>query len=460
MLRPLSGDDTNGPNIFVILTDDQRYDTLSYTGHPYLKTPNLDKLARNGICFDNAFVTLSLCSPARATSLTGQYAHVHEVIGNRRWEVPYGSPYIPPLLQKAGYVTACVGKWHMHRDLADNRRPGFDNWAVFDNQGTYNDVTLNINGTRVPQTGHTTDVLFDQLTEFLKQDRQGKPFFAWLGTKAAHGDFVPAERFRHLFDGVRLPLPPLDPEDQTGKPAYIRKLAALERTPEVPLAPFADQEVFEQSVKGYWGTIAGVDENVGRIVSYLKSSGQLENTVIIYLSDGGHYLGEHGLWDKRSCYEESLHIPFIIYDGRKQMNSEQRPGDLVLNIDLAPTILGLAGVHIPGSMEGRSLKPLMYGKKQADWRTDFLFQYYNEASNQRRMQANIQGIRNQRWKYIRSSDTEVQEELYDLRNDSDERKNLAPNPASRDVLQKLRQRLVELQDKLEIPTEDRLSPVD
>lgn len=446
------------PNILVILTDDQRYDTLSCTGHPYLRTPNLDALAGNGICFSNAFVTLSLCSPARASCLTGQYAHVHGVIGNRRWEVPYESPYIPPLLQKAGYVTACIGKWHMHRDLSDHRRPGFDHWAVFDNQGSYNDVTLNINGDRVPQSGHTTDVLTDQLIEFLNQDRRGKPFFAWLGTKAAHGDYIPAKRFQSLFDNVQMPIPPLGPEDQEGKPLFIRELARQERNPDVPFAPLARHEIFQQKVKGYLGTIAGVDENVGRIVTYLTECGDLENTVIIFLSDGGHYLGEHGLWDKRSCYDESLRIPFIIHDGRKPMAEGLQCSELVLNIDLAPTILDLAGANIPNSMQGRSLVPLLRGEGQADWRNEFLFQYFNVASNQRRMQADIQGIRTQRWKYIRSSDKEVPEELYDLQRDGSENRNLARDPAYADVLRRLRQRLVHLQAAVEMPVTSRLLP--
>jgi len=438
------------PNILVILTDDQRYDALSCAGHPYLRTPHLDALAKNGTCFNNAFVTLSLCSPSRASCLTGQYAHVHGVIGNRRWEVPYESPYIPPLLQEAGYVTACIGKWHMHRDLADRRRPGFDHWAVFDNQGSYHNVTLNINGTRVQQSGHTTDVLTDQLIDFLKQDRRGKPFFAWLGTKAAHGDYAPAERFKHLFDDVRLPIPPLDPDDQAGKPAYIRKLAAQERNPAVPSAPLVGQKTFEQMVKGYWGTIAGVDDNIGRIVGYLKRSGQIRNTVILYLSDGGHYLGEHGLWDKRSCYEESLRVPFIVYDGRKPKEEGLRPDELVLNVDLAPTILDLAGIRIPDTIHGRSLKPLMLGEQPVDWRTYFLFHYFNEASNQRRMQADIQGVRTRRWKYIRSSDAEVPEELYDLKNDASEYLNLVGDPGCEEVLQRLRRRIVTLQEKLGI----------
>ncbi|NIA14649.1 MAG: sulfatase-like hydrolase/transferase [Nitrospiraceae bacterium] len=448
------------PNILVILTDDQRYDTLSCNGHPYLKTPNLDALAKGGVCFDKAFVTLSLCSPARATSLTGQYAHIHGVIGNRRWEVPYTSPYIPPLMQEAGYVTAAIGKWHMHRDLADKRRPGFDHWAVFDNQGTYNDVTLNINGTRVKQSGHTTDVLASQLIDFLKQDRQGKPFFAWLGTKAAHGDYVPAERFKHLFDDVDLPVPPLDAADQAGKPAFIRALAKRERSKERGrwgIPPMSSDDIYGGKVRGYWGTIAGIDDNVGRIVEHLRKSGELENTVILFLSDGGHYLGEHGLWDKRSCYEESLRIPFIVSDGRRTRRKTHRIDDLVLNIDLAPTILALAGVERPPSMQGTSLVSLLEDGQQP-WRSDFLFEWFNEASNPARMQREIQGVRNERWKYIRTSDEEVPEELYDLKTDPKELRNLVADARHADVLQGLRKRLVELQEETRLPMEARLSP--
>ncbi len=443
------------PNILVILTDDQRYDTLSCTGHPYLKTPNLDALVKAGVCFDNAFVTLSLCSPARATGLTGQYAHIHGVHGNVRWEVPYSSPYIPTLMQEAGYATAAIGKWHMNKELADEARPGFDHWAVFNNQGQYYNVTLNINGTRVKQSGHTTDVITDRLIDFLEQDRQGKPFFAWVGTKAAHGNYVAAERFKNLFDDVDLPVPALDAADQAGKPSFVRVMAKRERSQERGrwgLPPMSSPGLYNELVKGYWGTIAGVDDNVGRIVEHLHQSGELENTVILFLSDGGHYLGEHGLWDKRSCYEESLRIPFILYDGRNTARDKHRIDDLVLNIDLAPTILDLAGVERPASTQGSSLVPLLEdGKDQ--WRSDFLFQYFNEASNPRRMQREIQGVRNKRWKYIRTSDEEVPEELYDLKNDPIEYKNLVNDPAHRATLNALRKRLKELQEETRMPAE-------
>ncbi len=422
------------PNIIFILTDDQRWDFMSCMGHPYISTPNMDRLAKEGTRFSNMFVTTSLCSPSRASLLTGKYAHTHGVYDNRSEFDSEQNKTFPELLQKAGYETAFFGKWHMGGQK--ERQPGFNRWAALMGQGTYMDPKLNIDGVWTDNNGYVTDILNNMALDWMKQKRDA-PFCMYLSHKAAHDPRLPAVRHSTLYaDGIYTP--PASAEDtMEGKPKWLRD--------KLKPKTFGDHEKkyagMQEGVRKYCRTLAAVDEGIGRILVALEESGELENTVVIFAGDNGYFFGEHGLGDKRKAYDEALRIPFLV-----RFPEMVKAGCVVdkmcLNIDLAPTLLDLAGVAVPSTMQGRSYKPLLEGKKP-EWREDFLYEYFVDREFPENT-PKIQAVRTERWKYITYPDIDDITELYDLKNDPLEMKNLASDPKHAKVVAEMKVRLARL----------------
>jgi len=419
------------PNFVFILTDDQRWDFMSCTGHPFLRTPNMDRIAKEGVRFTNAFVTTSLCAPSRACFHTGMCIHSHGIKDNgTQW--PDKIPTYSGLLQQAGYDTAFIGKWHM--DMQDGPRPGFNRWVSFQGQGVYYNPTLNVDGEKVQTSGYMTDLLTKYAVEWLKKPRN-EPFSLCLWHKAVHGPFAPAVRHSKLYENCVLP--PVESLNDTleGKPSWIRA-----KNPTAANKPEQARKSREETIRDYCRTIVGIDESIGRVLRTLEEMGVLDSTVVIFAGDNGFFWGEHGQGDKRTMYEESIRIPMLM-----RYPALVKPGTIsdrmVLNIDVCPTILDLARVAVPEKVEGESWRPILKGNAKG-WRTDFLYEYDLEPPSVRK--PTIRGIRNERWKYIEYPDYPGEYELYDLKNDPHEMHNLVNDPKYAEVLASVRIRFCEL----------------
>jgi N-acetylglucosamine-6-sulfatase len=422
-----------------------RWDALGCTGHPFSKTPNVDRIAKEGALFKNFFVSIPLCSPSRGSFLTGQYAHTHGVINNGDHSaLSHKLVTFPRLLHDFGYETACIGKWHMGVD--DSPRPGFDRWVSFKGQGVYNDPTLNVDGKASKHTGYITDILNDYAVQFIKSEHK-KPFLLYLPHKAVHGPFTPAERHKNLYAATIIePVKSLNDPLQ-GKPAVTRE---LEESPEGKAAKKKgkaqkqpndnERRMPENLIRNQLRVLAAVDEGVGALFRALEESGQLDSTMIIFSSDNGFFWGEHGLSDKRWAYDESIRDPLLM-----RFPKLIKPGTVfaqfVLNIDIAPTLLELAGAPVPKTIQGRSLLPLL-NDPATSWRNSFLTEYFQEKGYPRT--PTWQAVRTDRWKYINYADLKGMEELYDLNADPYEMKNLINDSASQPVLSKMQAGLEKL----------------
>jgi arylsulfatase A-like enzyme len=418
---------TNRPNFLFIYTDDQRYDALSVVQReqgergrfPWLQTPNLDRIASEGVRFRNAFVVNALCSPSRAVFLTGRYNHLNGVANNHT-PFPTNNVTHASLLRDAGYATAYIGKWHM--DGQRGPRPGFAYSASYIAHGRYQDCPFQINGVATNTTGWVDDVSTDFTIEFLKEHRE-KPFLVVLGYKSPHGPFEPPKRWNDKLTNV-MSHPPLNAD---AHPPYLRTNAAAKPVP-------ARQAEMHRK---YFRTISAVDENVGRILKALDDLKLAENTMLIYTSDNGFYLGEHGLGDKRSAYEESIRIPLLLRYAK--LGARGRLIDsMVLNLDLAPTLLDFAGLAIPKEMQGRSWKPLLSsGAPPPDWRNSFFYEYFVEigASGQQMGPPSMTALRTDNAKLIKYPGHDDWMELFDLRTDPYETNNIVRSPPHRDLLQ-------------------------
>jgi len=412
---------SNKRNIIFILIDDQRYDAMSCMGHPFLQTPNIDRLARGGAHFKNAFVTTSLCSPSRATVLTGQYAHRHGALNNRT-ALPAGTVTFPMLLKNAGYETAFIGKWHMGR-AGDMPQPGFDRWVSFRGQGIYYNPRFNVDGQHVQKEGYVTDLITDYAVEFVERSRE-KPFFLYVSHKAVHANFQPAERHKDKYSDVALKLPAsmADTEQNyKGKPAWVR--AARNSVIGVD-GMYWGRMPYDKFIRDYNRTILGIDENAGRLIDTLEKLGMLDSTLIVFTSDNGFLQGEHGLIDKRNMYEESLRIPMIVHCP-DIVPAGLEVDRMVLNTDIAPTILDAAGAGVPDSMQGASFMPLARGQN-IPWRESFLYEYFWEEAFPEN--PTVFGVRTDRWKYMWYHGIHDRNELYDLKNDPHEMTNLIDDP--------------------------------
>ena len=441
------------PNVLVILTDDMRWDAMGVAQReqgssalfPWFKTPSLDRIAAEGARFANTFVTTSLCSPSRASLVSGQYARRHKVLNNFT-DYPQELPGYPRRLQEGGYETAYIGKWHMGED-DDQQRPGFDFWMSHKGQGNYWDTEFNINGSRQVIKGYYTTVVTDAAVNWLKQPH-AKPWLLVLGHKAPHGGpIVPEPKFEHAFDSnpVAKPVNADNYKAAQGKPAWLE---VSYPTWHGLGGPLYGQQDYGRFVRAYLGCIASVDESVGRIFEALQTAGTLDNTILIFTSDNGFVLGEHGRVDKRTAYEESLRIPLLVRFPRVIP-----PGtvirEMTLSIDLAPSILDLCGAKPLPNADGRSWKPLLNGKTRG-WRTAFFYEYNYEK--QFPYTPNVRALRTDRWKYIRyphgdGTPDRYTAELYDLNADPHEMRNLITEDTGKAQARKLERELQSLMKK-------------
>jgi N-acetylglucosamine-6-sulfatase len=411
------------PNIIFILTDDQRYDAMGCAGHPWLKTPNMDRLAKEGVMFENAFVTTSLCSPSRASFLTGCYAHTHEVFMNNGQDPNPSIPTFPQHLRKAGYRTAFIGKWHMGR--ADSPRPGFDHWVSFSGQGRYDKNKLNVDGKTVRSEVYITDELTNYAVRFLRS-KHDRPFMLYLSHKAVHAPFKPAKRHESLYSDIEIKSKHNPSDNLSTKPEWGRKM----------------DKNWKSQIRNYMRSLAAVDESIGRVLQTLQSEGMLENTVIIFAGDNGYFHGEHGgMWDKRAAYEPSIRIPLLMrYPPLAKAGTTC--GEMVLNMDLAPTILELAGLSVPGTMQGQSWLGVLKG-----WpgRKSFLYEYFQEV-DRRYKRPTVLAVRTKRWKYVTYPLADrLTDELYDMKTDPDELNNLIGEPGRAEVVEQMKGELERLQ---------------
>jgi len=430
-------------NVVFILTDDHRYDAMGFMGHPFIKTPHLDKLALNGVHLRNAFVTTSLCSPSRASILTGLYTHKHRVIDNNR-AAPEGIVYFPQYLQKGGYNTAFIGKWHMGGG-SDEPRPGFDHWVSFKGQGHYLPpnprYTLNVDGKRVKQKGYITDELTEYaLTWMKKQNAEKKPFFLYLSHKAVHANFTPASRHKGQYADSPWQRPAsenLDVEKAKHIPRWVRDQRNSWHGVDFPYHSELDVEDY---YKRYCEAFLAVDDSIGRVMDQLKAMGIYENTLVIYMGDNGFMFGEHGLIDKRVAYETSIRVPMVMHcpDLFKAGTVVE---EVVANIDIGPTVLDAAGLQTPPHMDGQSFIELAQGKNP-DWRDYFLYVYYWEKNFPQ--SPTVFALRGDRYKYITYYGLWDTDELYDLKADPDESLNLIQDPKYKKVVRQMEDRLYAL----------------
>ncbi|MBM4155593.1 MAG: sulfatase [Lentisphaerae bacterium] len=439
------------PNVLVILTDDQRWDAMSIAGHPHLETPNIDRIGREGVHFRNAFCTTSLCSPSRASLLSGLYAHGHGVVNNFT-DYPHALASFPRALQAAGYATAYIGKWHMGEN-DDSPRPGFDWFVTHKGQGKYWDTEFNLNGAggRVV-TGYYTRVVTDLALEWLDRPRGDKPWMLILGHKAPHSYYTPEPRFSNAFANVAVPYPD-SAFHLEGKPDWVRQRMPTWHGIHGPLFdwrkkfPDASPEAvkdFEAMTRAYWATLLSVDESVGRLLAALERRGELDRTVVVFLGDNGLLNGEHGMVDKRTAHEPSLRIPLLVrYPGLLPPARAKAVDAQVLTVDLAPSLLELCGAPPLPGIHGRSWVSLVRGGDPA-WRTSWFYEYNYEK--QFPYTPNVRALRTDRWKYIRyphgdGGPDRHTAELYDLAADPEERRNLAADPARAATVAALRAEL-------------------
>ncbi len=459
------------PNIIFIMTDDQTVNEMSCYGNTILSTPNMDRLANEGTQFTNCFCTNSLCTPSLASVLTGCYSSVNGITGNSEIKdeeehLNPDLPTFPELLQQAGYYTALIGKYHIPQDPI-----GFDDWRILSGQGVYFNPDFIENGVPTKSEGYVTDVITYKTLEFLRQTNSGQPFCLVYQHKAPHRPFTPAPRHANLFNNIELPYPLTFNDDYA-----TRRVAGLAQDMKFDISLAGDYEdlpkeliayekkkwIYQRFVNDHYRAVVGIDENLGRVLYYLDNSGLMDNTIIIYTSDNGFFLGEHGWYDKRFMYEPSLRIPLVIRHpgiGTAGQVIEQ----MVLNVDFAPTILDIAGVPVPEVMHGKSLLPLLNGEHPADWRRSIYYAYYEDswrlAGFKQEDLGNPdfqyftahrvgphRGVRTDHYKLIEYY-TEGGDywELFDLNTDPDELINLYGESGHEDITQELTQELRRLQ---------------
>jgi N-acetylglucosamine-6-sulfatase len=450
------------PNFIVILIDDLRYDEFGAGGHPYMKTPHTDRIAAEGALFERAFHTTPICSPNRASIVTGQYASRHGIIDNvARDAMSHRLPNYHLELQKLGYETAHIGKWHMGND--GKPRPGYHHWVSFDGHGRLVDPKLNINGTYEQQSGYVTDLMNDLAVKFIDVPRK-KPFSLFFAHKAVHpdafqaadgtldlenqGGYKPAERHKDLYRGCSFPrYPNMVPTAEVVKQKPVWAEAFRLKQSEKARALLDSLHAGSQEeIRLRAAMMASVDEGIGMIFEALERTRQLDNTLIVFLGDNGYFFGEHGLGpERRFAYEAGIRSPFLV-----RYPPEIAPGtrvkDLVICQDIAPTLIELAGGKPGPQVQGRSFMPL-FSKKAKSWRKSFLVEYWAEQAMPWLVGMTYKAVRTERYKLIhwvnRGKAGEL-DELYDLERDPWELKNLITSRAHAPVRERLKQELKRL----------------
>ncbi len=496
------------PNVVFIFSDDHAAHALGAYGGRLAAldpTPHLDRLARQGMLFRNAFVTNSICAPSRAVILTGKHSHLNGVTTNRREDsLDTSQQTFPKLLQQAGYQTALVGKWHLKSDPA-----GFDYWEIlYPGQGFYYNPDFRTPEDTTRYTGYVTNVITDRAIHWLEEGRNPEePFLLMVQHKAPHRPWLPGPEHLLTYEDVKIPAPkslfydysglssaavmqqmeiatdlgwgadfklpvnPHSPSDSTGWYRWFFQRRAPEQHAAWEAAYGARNERFyeryrtgrlqgrdltrwkyQQFMEDYLRTVASMDDNIGRLLDYLEENGLAENTIVVYSSDQGFFLGENGWFDKRWMYEESLRIPLIVrWPGVVEPGSENT--DLVLNLDFAETFLDIAGAQIPEAMQGHSLVPLLEGETPENWRAAMYYHYYEGGGHG---VPRHDGVRTERYKLIHFY-TLDQWELFDLEKDPDELRSVYGDPAYRDVARRMKQKLRELREEYEVPEEEGFS---
>lgn len=467
---PLLAAGARPPNVLFMLCDDLRADAIGLGGAKHLKTPNIDRLGREGVWFRNMFCTTSLCSPSRASILSGLYAHTHGVVDNFT-EYPEGFRSFPMALHDAGYATAYIGKWHMGENN-DEPRPGFDWFVTHKGQGKYFDTEFNRNGTkREVVKGYYTTVVTDLAEEWLQRDHGGKPWLLMIGHKAPHSFYFPEPKYARAFDTVRVPYPEtafmLD-----DKPAWIRERLYTWHGIYGPLfdwrkkfpddSPGAVKD-FEAMIRAYWATILSVDDSVARLRALLDKRGELDNTIVVFMGDNGILNGEDGMIDKRTMHEPSIRIPLVVrYPGLTPADRPKTVDGQVLTLDVAPSLLELCGAPTLGKIHGKSWVKLVR-EGDPSWRTAWFYEYNYEK--QFPYTPNVRGVRTDSWKYMHyphgdgSPDRHLAE-LYNIEFDPEERHNLIANPKYAPVVAQLKTQLAQLMAETGLtPATDKM-PVD
>ncbi|MGQ7868643.1 sulfatase family protein [Sunxiuqinia sp. sy24] len=482
------------PNIIFIMTDDHSFQTLSAYDNRFIQTPGLDRIANEGVTFTNSFVANSICAPSRAVMLTGKHSHAN---GQRDNSDTFdgNQQTFPKLLQQAGYQTALIGKWHLR-----SQPTGFDHWNILPGQGSYyNPDFIDENGT-TRYDGYVTDVITDFSTEWLDQRDKDKPFCMLVHHKAVHRVWMPPTKYLNEFKDQKFPLPDNFYDDYEGrtaaagqemsiikdmdlvydlkmldeegdiktpyrsyyeKGAYVRmtdeQRAAWDAVYDPIIEDFKAQNLsgkelaewkYNRYMQDYLACVRSLDDNVGRLLKYLDDNGLAENTLVVYTSDQGFYMGEHGWFDKRFMYEESFRTPLLMrfpkgYDAHGKIDQ------LVQNIDYAPTFLDLAGVTVPEDIQGESLLPLVDGEQTAEWR-DGLYYHYYEYPAEHAVKRHY-GIRTDRYKLIHFYNDIDEWELYDLENDPTEMNNLYGKAEYQELADKLKVELRKLQEQYQDP---------
>ncbi len=446
-IEPHKIDRVKPRNVVFILSDDHRYDAMSFMGHQFAVTPHMDSMAANGVHLKNAFVTTSLCSPSRASILTGLYTFRHRVIDNQR-AVPEGTQFFSQYLQNAGYRTGFVGKWHMGH-ANDDPRPGFDYWVSFKGQGRYfppsPDYTINVNGRRVKQDEYITTLLTGYAIDFLEQQKGAdQPFLLFLSHKAVHDPFTPEDKHRgKLADKMFHPPNSALPVDgnSLNRPRWL-----LDQRNSWHGMDFAlhSTEGVVPFYKNYCEALCSVDDSIGEVMEQLKRMGIYRETLVIYMGDNGFLFGEHGLFDKRVAYETSIRVPLLmqcpeLFKGGTVVDQ------VVANIDIAPTIMEAMGLRKPPHMDGESFIPLAQGK-DIPWRDYFLYVYYWEQNYpQTPTHFSLRGDRYKFTTYYGLWDTD---ELFDIQDDPEEQNNLVHDPGFAAVKKRMQDRLYAMMDEL------------
>ena len=467
------------PNILFIFTDDHALNAISAYGGPLAKiapTPHLDRIAKEGMMFNHCLVTNSICAPSRAVVLTGKYSHLNGQLTNK--DVFDGSQQtVPKLLKKEGYQTAIVGKWHLK-----STPTGFDHFEVLKGQGQYYNPMLFTNGKNTNHVGYTTDVITDQALTWLENRDPDKPFFLMCQHKAPHGKWEPALRHLHEFDDMEIPEPPTLFDDYSGRsPASAQhKMGIADHIGEKRLmlsyaSKFTPEQFkqfdnafrpkneafikakltgkertrwhYQRYIKNYLRCVKAVDENIGRMLDFLDKSKLSENTIVIYSSDQGFWLGEHGWFDKRWMYEESLHTPLLVRWPNK-IKPSSKNDLLVSNLDFAPTFLELAGAKPAKDMQGESLLPLFKGYTPKDWRITHYYHYYEAGGHGVPIHY---GVTDGKQKLIRFPDDKLNTwEFFDLQKDPMEMKNLYADKSYRGDIQSMKKELQRLRKQYKI----------
>ncbi len=426
-------------NIIFILSDDHRYDFMGFMNKVSgLQTPGMDRMARQGAHLKNTFVTTSLCSPSRASILTGQYAHTHTVVDNSA-PLPNNLTFFPQYLQKKGYKTAFMGKWHMG-NTGDNPQTGFDEWVSFEGQGQYYGNTLNVNGKHVKldSNNYITDELTNRAIDWMN-DVKEKPFCMYLSHKGVHAEFMPAKRHSGKYKDLQIispqsmyltvtdsskqfgeVTPPRTPVNYKDIPHWVREQRYSWHGVDYM---YHGQIPFDEFYHLYLETLQSIDESIQHVMEWVEKNGLKENTMIVYMGDNGFQFGEHGLIDKRTAYEESMRVPLLVWAPGMVQAGSVIP-QMILNIDLAPTFIDAAGIAKPTQMQGESFLPLLKGQN-ISWRKEVFYEYYWEQAFPQT--PTTFAVRTDKYKYIAYNGIWDINELYDLEKDPYEMNNLIRN---------------------------------